>query len=492
MRLLLLAASLGLCTAASAAAQEAYVPLPSDHWSLQAVRRAEAAGLIAEYLPAQRTASREEVGRALREASESAGGIRPDLRELTRGWHNRFAEEFPETAGPHPGAILGGIAGLRWRSEDGRAAPGAGYKADFGRPPTGAAPLPDRSTPEGVADLAVRPGAGFGAYASLRADDDDAAVERAEVSLAGRRLAVSVGRGTTGYGYSTAGSVTLTAVTLDRVQIQTLRPVELPGGLGRMALHAQGGVVGGARHPGDPAFISVAITLRPHRRLTLAGYRAAILGGDSAGSPLTTRTFLQSLLGLTQNDENGFSNQVASLDLRWRLPTERVLPVTLYAEGGMEDLDVIRSVRDSPGGLVGIYLPTLPGLPWAAAGVERASFGLSCCGNGIWYRHFMHHGGWAVGDEPLGHPLGGHGRETAAYLQVDDNAARLRAEARGFRRFRGRENLYAPGRDGRSHGIDGRVLLRLHRHAEGWIGGGYEEGDGWRERGVAVGAAVLF
>lgn len=484
MRRLLLTAVLCLAGRA-AAAQDAYLPLPPGHWALDAVRRAEALGLVTHYLPAQRTASREEVGAALGEALENARG-RPGLEGLARGWALRYREEF--TGGI---VLQASRVGVAWIEADGLAAPGAGYRADFGRPPTGAAPIPDRATPAAFAEIALAEG-WLGAYAAGAADEDDARLERGELTIAGRGVALSIGRGATGYGYAAAGGITLTGAALDRVQVQTLRPVRLPAGLGRMALHGQAGLPGGDRHPGDPALISVAITLKPHRRLTLAGYRAAILGGDSAGAPLTGRTFLQSLLGLTQNRENGFSNQVASLDVRWRAPTEAWVPVTLYLEGGMEDLSVIRSLRRSPGVLAGAFLPMLPGLPEVGLGVERTSFGRSCCGNGIWYRHFQHHGGWAAGDAPLGHPLGGHGHETAAYLQLDDPSARLRVNARGFRRFRGAENLYAPGREGRSHGVVGRVRWRAAPPVELELDGGYEQGEGWRARSLAIGAAWLF
>src|SRR5690606_1243413 len=96
--------------------------------------------------------------------------------------------------------------------------------------------------------------------------------------------------------------------------------------------------------------------------------------------------------------------------------------------------------------------PAVPGMESTSVGVEYTEFAASCCGNPEWYRHWSFPGSWATGDQPLGHPLGGHGSELLLLTETHLLDARLRLHGRFFVRERGIENLYVPGREGRSRG----------------------------------------
>ena len=134
-----------------------------------------------------------------------------------------------------------------------------------------------------------------------------------------------------------------------------------------------------------------------------------------------------------------------------------------------------------PGVLVGIDLPSLPGLPGLALAVERTSFAGTCCGNPIWYRHSTFWDGWTQDGRPLGHPLGGHGHEWAVRSRLHLNDARLRVNADAFVRDRGNENLYADVRNGSSTGgtigLEADIKDGLRLLGEGLM----EDGEGWRE-----------
>jgi hypothetical protein len=178
--------------------------------------------------------------------------------------------------------------------------------------------------------------------------------------------------------------------------------------------------------------------------------------------------------------------------VRWRLPTDAALPVTAYAEWGADD--GAGALDEQPGWVAGVMLPAIPGVPQLSAGVEAAGFS-ACCGHGAWYFNSTFPGNWARADEPLGHPLGGEGREGVVYAAADLDG-RIRLNGRAWRRQREDEvrggTLFWPRRTGRSRGGEVDAALRLGGHLETRIAWRHETGEGWRERALYVALSALF
>jgi hypothetical protein len=301
-----------------------------------------------------------------------------------------------------------------------------------------------------------------------------------------------------GYGPARGGGIVLTGASpLVRAQLQTIRPVRLPsvlGYLGETTLHTSVSRLSEPRHPGDPWFWSARVGFSPHRRLQLGINRASVFGGDSIATPVTAGNVAKMFLGLLSKD---FENQVIAADLRWRLPTERVLPATAYFEWGSEDAS--GAWWKVPGRTFGLLLPRLGGA-WAG-GAEYTIFGPQCCGNPSWYMHASQPGGWVYDHRPLGHPLGGEGWEALAYGQADLLDARLRLDARAFVRRRGQEglarpervsNLYAPDRAGGSVGGSVDAAWRLAPRFDARVAVYRDAGDGWREQTLRADFSYLF
>jgi hypothetical protein len=207
---------------------------------------------------------------------------------------------------------------------------------------------------------------------------------------------------------------------------------------------------------------------------------------------------LKMLAGVVRSD---FENQVISLDARYRLPTDRVLPVTAYIEWGADD--AAGAMDETPGRLIGLFAPALPGAPQVGAGVEYTYFKAWCCGHGPWYLNATFPGNWAVRGRPLGHPLGGEGAEYAAYAQADAWDARLRLDTRAWIRdrsdrslngtiYQGGGNLFTPQRTGRSVGGTVDAALRLAPRAEARATWMLDDGRGWREQALSAGLAWTF
>jgi hypothetical protein len=262
------------------------------------------------------------------------------------------------------------------------------------------------------------------------------------------------------------------AGVLDRLELVTARPFRFPGllhRLGPVAFQTFVSRLPEARHPGEPVFAGVRLSGKVHPRLMLAGQRAALIGGDSTTRPIDAERLAKAFVGLY----GGIEDQIASVEVRWHLPTERWLPLSAYCEWGMEDTS--GSFYKVPGILCGALVAALPGAPGVAAGVEHAHFAARCCGNPPWYRHHQFPGGWALSELP------------AALLD-----ARLQLDGRAFRRERAGENLFVPGREGASLGVGGTARLRLGPSLEARLWGLREAGDGWSESRLALDTRIFF
>jgi hypothetical protein len=464
----------------------ASVTLPAEHWAVEAARRAEALGLTHSFVPARRSVPRHVVAAALRDAVATAERERAELVPLTRGWLTRLESELPEltaaAGGPH---LQGGRAYGRAMGERGRARPWRTYDGI-----QGGAPLPEDSGVRFGAVLAAGASPHLAAMLQPEAGSGGAELARGELVAGVRGVTLSLARTPVGYGYGGEGVVLAGRGAFDLIQLETPEPFRLPGALrhaGRFGVHAFLSRIREGRHPGDPYFYGIAGVWQPHPRASISILRGSMLGGDSIDTPVTVRNVARSFIGHNLLE---FENEVVSGLFRYRLPSERWLPLTAYLEWGAED--AAGAWRDVPGRIFGVLVPAVPGAPALAIGAEYAAFGGSCCGNGPWYWHAWHPGGWVLEDRMLGHSLGGHGREVLGYTQVDLAPVDLRIVGRGFRRERLEENLFWPARAGQSSGASVQLQWRPTRSLELELSGSGEWGSGWSERVLGITASALF
>ncbi len=463
--------------------------LAPDHWSITAAKRVEAMGLVEAYLPAQRSVSRAVIGAVLAEAAVAAEE-RPEWLPLVAGWHARFAEEFPDaTSRPSGIAFLGGAAEIGYRITDGVSAPGMG---EFPPIRTGALPLDDQSDLVVATEIA----SAFGSHVAFNGRSvlvgDEVEAEEWEAIVGWGPLALSFGQQRVGYGYGESGGILLTgAVPITRFQLETTRAVLLPSLLryaGPFALQVFVGEMDEDRHPNDPYIWGGRASIQPHPRFTLTVNRAGFFGGDLSDRPVTFENLVNMLIGRVKGGT--FENQMFSAELRYRIPTEEVIPATVYLEWGMED--AAGAIQDVPGRLLGISFPAMPGLPGLATGFEYTFFDESCCSNPEWYRHHGFPGSWSGEEQPLGHPLGGNGSEWLVYANLDAFDSRLRLGGSTFRRVRGPENLYVPGRGGQSLGLTLDLAARVRPETDLTLEWVLEDGDEWTENRFSAGARTFF
>lgn len=456
--------------------------LDPGHWAVRAAVRAEAMGLADGWLPAQRAVPRAQVETALRAAALRAQDD-PRWAALTRGWLERFVREFPEYADgadARPAGVLGSFAGAGYASAQGRVAPSIDMAAPL--------PLADREGAAARLSGGVRLGRGLAGWAEAASVGDDVDLPRWNVTAGAGAFALSAGRETEGYGVGRNGGVVYSgAEPLPRLELSTTRALHLPGVLGVLGgvgLHTFGSRTVGPREPGRPWLWGARLSVQPHRRLTVAINRGSLFGGEP-GDPVTAANLARMFVGVVRTE---FDNQAVSMDFRWRLPTERTLPATLYLEWGADD--GAGAVTDVPGTVAGIYLPSLPAIPALALGAEFTRFGRNRDGNGSWYRHNIFRGNWARGDAVLGHPLGGEGHEGLVYGEADLPGSRVWVQGSAFVRRRASTsepaNLFGPERLGRSRGGSMEVLWRMGRRAEASATVRGEAGDGWSQRDVTT------
>lgn len=470
--------------------------LPAGHWAVRAAERAHALGLAPGWFPAQDAAPRGAVLDALEQAAEAGARRSPRLGRVAAGWVDRFREEFPEYGDDVDGdpllVAVNGHAAAGYAGERGRLSPAIGYTASRQDP----LPVPDVSTARLDAGAGVRAGRRAALWALGRWDAQGVDLARWEAVAQAGPLSLSAGKQPVGYGWSEGGGIVLGSALVPRMEVQTVRPLRLPGFLrlaGPVAGHLFVSRAGGARHPDEPWLWGARVAFQPHQRVSFAVSRASLFGGDEA---VTVPRVLGMLVGVIRGST--FENQVLSFEGRWRLPTEAVLPATAYLEWGADD--GAGALDETPGRVAGVLFPALPGVPEVAAGVEYARLAEACCGHGPWYFNFSFPGNWARGSYPLGHPLGGEGWEAAGFARAELLDARLRVDARGFVRDRSDSsyatsrggNLFGPARTGRSTGVQGGVSYRLRPQVELRARGRGEAGNGWSETALDAQLAVFF
>lgn len=513
--------------------------LPPGHWAVEAAARLEAMGLAPDHLPAQAAVPRSAVADALksaaarvesdreergrldagrrdeerRRAAEHAATDRPSVQlpstgpvaSMVRGWWRRFAAEFPEFGGPGAAdptaetrqtgdtagapavALLGGSAGAGLEMRKGAAGPGLG---EFMPDLTGATPLPDRTRAVGRGEAAVGVGGWGAAYIAPMVRIDGARIERAELVLGWRGIRASIGRAEIGWGVGRGGGVIFSGLLpLDRVEISTAAPVRLPGWLellGPFAFHAFTGPLPSARHPGSPWLAGGSASAKPHPRFTISVHRALVAGGAGVDERMGAGEVFEALIGRNVVGVN----QIASTSFRFRLPTEGVIPISVYCEWGAED--TAGAPFDAPGLICGGASPSLPPVPTMTLGLEHAQLGARPANGPPWYRHHMFPGNWAMDEGTLGHPLGGEGRQWLVYSRMSAFGGTLDLDGSAFLRTRTGENLYLPGRAGESRGLMATAVWRVHPRAELRLAGSREAGDGWAESHLEIFSRMLF
>jgi hypothetical protein len=474
------AAGAGQELACAPAAKPALL-LPGEHWTVEAIRRGQALGLISTG-SAQRSVTRGEAARAFAEAVRTAAEREPRYFDLAIHWCERFHAELA------PGHRVVLRARTELITESGSVSPGLGSRPTDARPATGPSPRAELTDVLAATALTVAPTRFLAAAVEPRLRGADLDIGDWEVAGEVGPMIVSLGRQPVGYGGAVGGGLVLAGSrSFQGARVQTSRAVRLPAisrVLGPTSVHAFVSRLEDERHPDRPFFTGLRTVFIPHQRLEIAAQRAAIV--ETAGDPLRPSQLGWILLGETRRGGNAHDDQTASLAFRYRLPTRAELPLVLYGEWGWNDFDVSAALYDVPAVQLGILAPALPPVPALGVGLELTHFAPSCCGNPLWYRHWGVYGGWAVDDGPLGHPLGGHGTEVLGFLTLELPSAGLRLRGTGYARHRGFENQYAPDRAGKSVGGSARSGMRAGR-GELFADLRFERAGSWTERAVSVG-----
>ena len=465
--------------------------LPEGHWAIDAVRRASVLGLAPlGFGWGDGSLTQASVGWTLHEASQRSGSLGSPLHAAMAAEWRRFAHEFPGLAARIAADSVSGLE-LRTRSRPVTAGVAARFVSANGRL------LPVRSldrTRENVAppqpiadlndgDLEVRVGAlvsrNLAAEVSGGRNDAEWRVRDWQVIGGIRSLGAWVGQRAPDFGPGAGGGLVFDGrAAFTGAGVALLDPVRLPSVL--RWLGAWRGETflsridssAGIRHPW--VFGSRA-SLTPHPRLLFGATQAFMFSGEGQ-PPFTWRNFKEMFLthGIKTAGRE-FENGIASVEARWRPPVPS-LPAVLYVEWGSDDNH--GAWFKFPALVMGVSLPSVPRVPTLSLGLERTSFAAPCSScNGCacefyatWYRHYVFVDGWTLDRQPIGHPLGGDGTEWLLYGRIDDAARRLTVDGRVFTRDRGRYNLYAPARQGRSvggrTGAEYRLTTALALHVE--------------------------
>jgi hypothetical protein len=485
LHLLVMACAASVClpraAGGQAAPRAAPVFLPPDHWSHAAARNLAAAGLAGDdYHAGSGSYSRARMADLLVRAAALADSLSSDLAPMARGYADWFAAEYPRAAAPRQAGLrpLDGNAVAGYRSERGQVAAGVGYfnEVDW----TGARPRPDVSRPVTAADA----GLGLGPAALVAAvdiADQRRPIGELHAAVAVRSFELWAGRRRApAFGSAAGGSIVFSGDLVIDGGGALLGEAWRPGGVLRVLGPVRFETMLARVENGDritrPWLWVSRGSVHPHRRLDLALTRGILFGGEG-NAAITGRSVAHMIIGKRPGD-GGYDNQVLAGEVVFRPPVGW-LPLSVYAEWGMDDS--AGAWQKVPGYIAGLEVARLPGATWLAAGVGRAEFAGSCCGNPMWYRHWALRGGWTASGRPLGHPLAGHGREWTALARVALPVTGAAVELRAFRRTRGEENLFAPERAGRSAGGElgahwrparGRWALQLRGDVEG--------GEEWR------------
>ena len=465
--------------------------VPPDHWAWAAARRLDVLGLAPPGFDRGRSLrTRRELEWLFERAAATAARERPGLAALANGYLDRFREEFgyvrsvraaAALAGPAPAVERPVTAALSAGYERlvGRAATGVGY-LDW----TGARPIPDTLTAFLAPELAWLPSSHLSLHAEPVFRAGGVGLRQADLVAVLGPIGAWAGRRTVRFGPGEWGGIVLDdGVPLDGFGGFLARPIRFPWilrAMGPIQIESFFSKAYGGDTIRDPFFVAFRGTMAPSARLTVGLDRAAMFAGRG-NQPITLKNMAFLALGGTgggaSGTSGGFANDVLSVDVTYRPPVERWLPLVTYLEWGMDD--AAGMWHRSPAIVAGLRNDAVPGLPWLSLGVERTSFAVSDLStNTMWYRDWSLRNGWADAGVPVGHPLGGEGTELLGTAAADLLDARLRLTAHVFRRHRGNQNLFAPERMGVSHGGALRLEGRIRPDLELLFDGRAERGAG--------------
>ena len=484
-----------------------------DHWSRGVLRRLALDGDVGAGIATAAWPLTESIVANALDASRGEGSASRDTASVARTWNaaapgpsrspyaRRFHDERRGT--PRTGGLdVVARTALRWRGREDPLRAGSAVRtpAGFDDPP----PVRLRDESAVIAAAQVDADASFAALRLTVAagegpvesvETGDASVVLGESFLTGGIGVVRawVGRRGVSMGSTGRGGIVLgDAVAFDGGGIETPAGFRLPGFLGGLGEVRVAQTVARMRRSGDvrrPWFIATRLSFAPSSRLAVGLSRAALFGGEG-NEPVNARRVLLMLVGLTDvgGKDSDFENQVASADVYWRVPAR--FPLAAYAEYGTDDAG--RAFLEVPALIVGLEASPRAGSRWSAT-FEHVRFeprGGTTYPK--WYRHGALGEGWTDRGEPLGWPLGGHGRETSLALRIDAPDRGWLATLRLSARHRGAENLFAPDRAGDASAAALDVVwfasrgLRIVLAAEG------EHGERWDAGAVTVTGGYSF
>ena len=398
-----------------------------DHWSYRVLRRLDHAGQLPRGADVARHAiPQEEIAQLL----------------TSTPYLVRFREEFPDPGQDRFNSSLK----LGYRVVKDAVAPGVGYDIDNW---TGARPLDDES--EAIYAPNVRLFATKILAASLGTQDDgDADVQ---LVVAGGLIGGWIGKRELGYGAGEGGGLVVESNDLAGGGVYLTRPLKLPLiGPTRFEMHLS--KIDNEFNDGtsqaevEPWFWTARGSFEPIANLRIGINRGMIFGGEG-NLPVTFNRVAENIIGIyTDDGESSFANQVISVDFRYRIARG----LTAYLDWGADD--AAGGWFDVPAILGGLEFVRVDSTYDVAVGIEHLSVARMCCFNSIWYRNAWFRGSWADGDEILGHPLGGNGREWRIFANGGSLNQKLLASGAVFLRRREDENLFAPERAGKSTGVE--------------------------------------
>ena len=499
---LVLALATPIFAPAAAPAADAELPvygvsplLPPEHWAVRAASRLDGVGLVTGYLPANQAAPMYMVWAALDEGARRAEAERPAMAALARGWKEKFVQEWRGIDEKGLLRFLGGQASAGYQYDGVTPAPAAVPPAAWSLTP------PSDSTPFVAAEVA---GALSDNLALLVAPVGTTWQVRwaGELVTGIGPVSLSAGRapGQTGFA-SPGGGVVLGGHALrDRVAFQIYRPVDIYIGLLTFDLSLSR--LGSPHHASNTLLWEWSLQYQPVPRLTFGLQSGVMMGGATweqlTGSPFTVNDFLHAItFGGGGEQNNGAANNLFSIAGRWRLPTEDWVPVTLYLDWGGDDNG--GAWLQAPGIDAGLFIPSLPFAPEVSVGIEASFFGEVCkeqtggtfCRSpGYSLNWYTHSYSWTQGNLPLGHRMGGNGRELLLYASADLLDAKLLIRGDAFLRDRFSGNLYAPY-TGSSGGFDLQATWRVGIGEVG-VNGRLEAGKSWTAGSAGARVAVFF
>lgn len=479
--------------------------VPPDHWSRNALRRLVGAGILkAEDVgtawPLPRDRVRRHLLQALDATGDKPGRPTPAPHGLAAALLHRFEAEYPapDAAGAlhAAGRVDGG-----WHEADGQLRGGTHERADDGGwIYTGPVPVPARASASAAAEVEATSSGGVGIRGDLRFRPGGLRAREAYGFLRTTSTALWLGRRHLALGPPTGRGLVLSGqVPFDGGGVHLVEGVRFPGFLRHLGPVRGSTALARLERSGQmqqPWFWAARLSVAPRHDLVVGLNRAAIFGGEG-NEPVNFRNVGLMLLGFTstRSKSSDFENQVASADVMWQTRV-RSLPLLIHGEWGFSDVG--GAWFRVPGIVMGLQVPAVGRLPQLALGTEYASFSRSGGGHPPWYRHGPLGEGWTDRGRILGHPLGGHGREWSASLQVDPLSLPASGTLRVFHRRRGEENLLA--RDGPETSTGAVVRMRIHGpnrfllHADaGWESGRPDRGgEGWRAWTLRVSAGLGF